>query len=41
MHSSDLLIRFQKPFDSVSRSMEEPGKKKASAYEKKKEPAQK
>jgi len=28
MHSSDLLIRFQKPFDSVSRSMEEPGEKK-------------
>jgi len=28
MHSSDLLIRFQKPFDSVSRSMEQPGKKK-------------
>jgi len=27
MHSSDLLIRFQKPFDSVSRSMEELGKK--------------
>lgn len=36
MRSSDLLIRFQKPFDSVSRSMEEPWKKKKQVRTKRK-----